>query len=239
MRRPIRAILFDKDGTLVDYAASWTAINARSVALAARGDAMLATRIAAAVGVDASGRALEPTSIMAAGSAGEIAAAMVTAGADFARDDLAAALDALFLEGAEAMVPVGDLPAILGALTARGLTLGIASSDNTEAVVRFAERAGIADLLAFVAGWDAGHGAKPNPAIVRAFGRMAGCDPDEIAVVGDTDHDMAMAKGASVGLAVGVLTGTGTRASLGARADVVIDDIGGLDALLGAHGRGG
>ncbi len=239
MRRPIRAILFDKDGTLVDYAASWTPINARAVTLAARGDEMLAARIAAAVGVDAAGRALGPTSIMAAGSAGEIAAAMVAAGADFDPDDLSADLDALFLDGVEAMVPVGDLPAILGDLARRGLILGIASSDNTAAVVRFAERAGIAGLLAFVAGWDAGHGAKPNPSIVRAFGRLAACDPDEIAVVGDTDHDMAMAKRASAGLAVGVLTGTGTRSSLSARADAVIDDVSGLEALLRAHGRGG
>lgn len=239
MRRPIRAILFDKDGTLVDYAASWTAINARAVALAAQGDAPLAARLAAAVGVDANGRALGPTSIMAAGSAGEIAAAMVAAGAGFEVDDLAGDLDRLFLEAVEAMVPVGDLPAILGDLAARGLVLGIASSDNTAAVARFAKRAGIAGLLAFVAGWDAGHGAKPNPSIVRAFGRVADCDPDEIAVVGDTEHDMEMAKRASVGLAVGVLTGTGTRSSLGARADVVIDDVGGLTDLLLAHGRDG
>lgn len=74
---------------------------------------------------------------------------------------------------------------------------------------------------------------------MRAFGRVADCDPDEIAVVGDTDHDMAMARRAHVGLAVGVLTGTGTRASLGVRADVVIDDVGGLADLLHAYGRDG
>lgn len=232
MRRPIRAILFDKDGTLNDYAASWTPINARAVALAAAGEPRLAARLAEAVGVDGAGRALFPTAIMAAGTAGEIAEAMVAAGAAFDVEDLTAALDALFLEGAEAMVPVGDLPAILGRLASRGLVLGIASSDNTAAVVRFAEREGIADLLAFVAGWDAGHGAKPDPRLIGAFARAAGCEPDEIAMVGDTDHDMAMARAAKVGLVVGVLTGTGTAESLGARADAVIGSIAELEPLL-------
>lgn len=236
MARRIRAVLFDKDGTLNDYAASWTPVNVRAVMLAARDEPELGVRIAAAVGVDGSGQPTDPGAIMAAGSAGEIAEAMVAAGADFAVEDLAAALDALFLEGAEAMVPVGDLSAILGRLVARGLALGVASSDNTAAVRRFVEREGVEDLLSFVAGWDAGHGAKPAPGLVHAFARTVGCEPGEIVMVGDTGHDMAMARAAGAGLAVGVLTGTGTRASLGARADVVLDDIADLEDLL--YGRG-
>lgn len=232
----IRAILFDKDGTLLDYARSWTPVNARAIRLASRGDDDLALRLAAATGVDVDGRALVPHAIMAAGSAGEIAAALVAAGADWAIDDLAAGLDALFLACAADMVPVGDLPAILGRLAERGLLLGVASSDNTASVEAFAARCGIADLLVFAAGWDAGHGAKPEAGLGLAFAEVAGVAPAEVAVVGDTDHDMGMARAAGVGLAVGVLTGTGTRESLGRSADAVIDDVAALEALL--HGRG-
>lgn len=234
MARPVRAILFDKDGTLLDYAASWTPVNARAVRLAAAGDGALAARIGAAVGVDAAGRALFPEAIMAAGSAGEIAAAMVAAGAEFAPDELARALDRLFLEAATAMVPVGDLAAILGRLSARGLALGVASSDNAAAVEAFAARFAIADLLAFTAGWDSGHGAKPGPGQALAFATAVGCAPEAIAVVGDTAHDMAMARAAGAGLVIGVLTGTGTRASLGVLADVVVETIAGVEGLLTA-----
>ncbi|MCE1236782.1 MAG: HAD hydrolase-like protein [Hyphomicrobiales bacterium] len=232
MARAIRAILFDKDGTLVDYAASWTPVNARAVRLAAAGDAALEERVRAAVGVDATGRALFPEAIMAAGSAGEIAAAMIAAGAAFARDELAQALDRLFLDAASAMVPVGDLPAILGRLATRGLALGVASSDNAAAVAAFAAQFGLSDLLAFTAGWDSGHGAKPGPGQALAFAAAVGCAPGEIAVVGDTAHDMAMARAAGAGLVVGVLTGTGTRESLGPLADVVVETIAEVEALL-------
>lgn len=232
----IRAILFDKDGTLLDYVTSWTPINRRALNLAARGDAALAMRLATATGVDAEGRAVVPSAVMAAGTAGEIAAAMVAAGASWDIGDLAAALDALFLASAGEMVPVGDLPTILGALAARGLVLGLASSDNTGSVAAFAARSGIADLLVFAAGWDAGHGAKPEPGLGLAFAKAAGVRPHEIAVVGDTDHDMGLARAMGAGLAVGVLTGTGTRESLGRSADAVIDDVAGLEGLL--RGRG-
>ena len=232
----IRAILFDKDGTLLDYARSWTPINARALKLASRDEAGLAARLAAATGVDLDGRALGPHAIMAAGSAGEIATALVAAGATWSVEDLTDGLDALFLAAAHEMVPVGDLPVILGRLAARGLVLGVASSDNTASVEAFATRCGIADLLAFAAGWDAGHGAKPGPGLGLAFAKAVGVAPAEMAVVGDTDHDMAMARAAGAGLAVGVLTGTGTRESLGRTADVVIDDVAGLADLL--YGRG-
>jgi phosphoglycolate phosphatase len=232
----IRAVLFDKDGTLLDYAASWTPVNVAALRLAAREDEALAVRLAAATGVDVDGRALSPHAIMAAGSAAEIATALVAAGAAWEVDALGAALDALFLACAGDMVPVGDLPEVLGRLAARGIVLGVASSDNTASVEAFAARCGIADLLVFAAGWDAGHGAKPDAGLALAFARVAGVDPAEIAVVGDTDHDMGMARAAGVGLAVGVLTGTGTRESLGRSADVVIDDVIALETLL--HGRG-
>lgn len=228
----LRAILFDKDGTLVDYEASWTPINARAVALAAGGDEAVASVLRAAVEVDADGRALGPTSIMAAGSAGEIAAAFVAAGARFEVADLARALDDLFLAGADDMVAVGDLPAILGRLAARGLALGVASSDNEASVRAMAARFGIADLLVFAAGWDSGHGAKPEPGLALAFAAQVGCGPHEIAVVGDTGHDMGLARAAGAGLAVGVLTGTGTRESLGAVADMVLDSVRDLERAL-------
>lgn len=228
----IRAILFDKDGTLVDYEASWTPINARAVALASSGDEALADRLRVAVGVDRTGRATAPQSIMAAGSAGEVAAAFVAAGARFEAVELARALDDLFLAGVDDMVAVGDLPVLLGRLAARGLALGIASSDNEASVRAMAARFGIDHLLVFIGGWDSGHGAKPEAGLGLAFAAEAGCAPHEIAVVGDTGHDMGLARACGAGLAVGVLTGTGTRASLGADADMVLDSIADLEAVL-------
>ena len=58
-----------------------------------------------------------------------------------------------------------------------------------------------------------------------AFSRLAH-------VVGDTLHDLAMGRTAGVGLKVGVLTGTGTQASLAAHADMVLGSIAELEGAV-------
>ena len=55
---------------------------------------------------------------------------------------------------------------------------------------------------------------------------------DEVMVVGDTPHDMEMARAAGVACRVGVLSGAGTREALEPIADCVIASIANLDAVL-------
>lgn len=227
-----RAILFDKDGTLLDYWASWGPINRAAARLAGGGDPALEAHLLAVGGVDQSGRAADAHSILAAGSAHDIAAAWVAAGAGFTVATLTRALDDLFEASVADVVPVGDLAAILGGLAARGLPLGIASSDGEAAIRATVARFGLDAHVAFVAGYDSGHGPKPEPGMVRAFCRAAGVAPAEVAMVGDTLHDLAMGEAAGVGLRVGVLTGTGTRAALEPHADLVLDSIADLEAAL-------
>lgn len=223
--KPPAAILFDKDGTLLDYWASWGPINRAAAKLASNGDPAFAARLLAVGGVDETGRAASATSLLAAGSAHDIARIWVAAGARFTVPALTRALDDLFRASVADVVPVGDLPAILGGLKRRGLLLGIASSDGEAAIRATVERFGLADLVDFVAGYDSGHGPKPQPGMVHAFCRAVGVPPSEVAMVGDTLHDLEMGEAAGCGLKIGVLTGTGTREILGELADLVLPGI--------------
>ena len=227
-----KAILFDKDGTLLDYWASWGPINRAAAALASRDDPAFAARLLAVGGVDASGRAASADSLLAAGSAYDIARIWVAAGARFGVPELTRALDDLFRASVADVVPVGDLSAILGGLGARGLALGIASSDGEAAIRATVERFGLGDLVAFVAGYDSGHGPKPEPGMVHAFCRATGFAPEDVVMVGDTLHDLEMGEAAGCGLKIGVLTGTGTRDGLGDLADLVLDGIFDLERAL-------
>ena len=69
-----------------------------------------------------------------------------------------------------------------------------------------------------------------------AFSDLTGLKPTEIAMVGDNRHDLEMARAGGCGLAVGVLSGTGTRESLGRIADVVLDSVAELPAYLASRG---
>jgi phosphoglycolate phosphatase len=67
--------------------------------------------------------------------------------------------------------------------------------------------------------------------MVQAFAREIGAEPAEIALVGDTLHDLDCARAAGA-VAIAVLSGVATREDLAPHADYVIADIGDLPGLL-------
>ena len=233
----ISGILFDKDGTLLDFAKSWEPVNRRCAHYAADGNQALADTLMRACGMDPETGETEGDSLFAASSTGEIAEGMVAAGAKRPLDDLTRHFDLFFLEGAAHAVPLADLRRVFLALKERGLKLGIASSDNEASIRRMAEGQHILPLLDYVAGYDSGHGVKPNPGMIEGFARECGLASSEIAMVGDNTHDLHMARNAKAGLAVGVLTGTGSAAALSPFADHVLGSIEDLEALLDRVGE--
>lgn len=228
----IHGILFDKDGTLFDFHRSWAPINLRAGLYGAAGDETLRQKLLRLGGVDPISGIAEPDGLFAAGNAAEVAEIWVAAGSPFGLTDLIDALDRIFLDGAANMVPATDLAALFGRLKARGLKLGIASSDSDAGVRAAAARFGLLPVLDFACGYDSGFGHKPTEGMALAFCRATGLAPGQIAVVGDNVHDMEMGRRAGAGLRIGVLTGTGTRETLKAHASMVIPGIAELEAAL-------
>ncbi len=229
----IRGILFDKDGTLFDFASTWEPAYREAVAAlaAAAGDATLARRLLFKAGQDPETGRIDPASPLACGSIDEIIALWRADPALAAVEDCAQRVHDIFRRHATRKPrPVTDLAALFRRLRRRGLRLGVATMDTTANARQ--SLAGVAGMLDFIAGYDAGFGAKPDPRVVHAFGARTGLASAELAVVGDTVSDLSMARGAGVGLVVGVLTGVTPRAALEPVADHVLDSIAGLEALL-------
>jgi phosphoglycolate phosphatase len=129
------------------------------------------------------------------------------------------------------LTPVGEPAAVLRTLRGRGLKLGLATNDAEASARRHLDQLGLAALMDFVAGYDSGHGAKPGPGMVAAFAREIGAETAEVALVGDTLHDLQCARAAGA-IAVAVLSGIAGREVLAPHADYVIADIGALPALV-------
>jgi phosphoglycolate phosphatase len=90
----------------------------------------------------------------------------------------------------------------------------------------------MAQLFDAAYGYDAVANPKPAPDTVRAFCDLTGCKPSELAMVGDNRHDMEMARAAGIGMAIGVLSGNGTRETLSPLADILIESVADLPSLL-------
>lgn len=232
MAGAIKAILFDKDGTLIDFRATWLPVY-EAIVGELFGEEQI-DRLLTAGGYDRRAGTIGANSPLAAGTNHGIASLWAGLVGRTDVDRLAAQLNAGFMRHAQdCLVPVTDLPGLFGRLRQRGFRIGVATNDSEFALLEQLERLAIADYLDFRCGYDSGHGGKPGPGMVQAFARVVGLPASAIAVVGDSPHDLEMARSAGAGLAVGVLTGASPRDVLAPHSDHVLASIAELEALLG------
>lgn len=234
----MRGILFDKDGTLIDFHKSWSPLFRALCLELAGGDADDADRMLAAGGMDLATGICRAGSAMAAGNTRDIVAAWFPDLAGEAFHIMVRRIDAAFHHnGVAHSVPIEGVRETLIELRGSGFSLGVATSDGTAGTRAALAALGLGDLLPHVYGYDSVAKPKPAPDMVLAFAAALGCRPAEVAVVGDNAHDLAMARAAGAGAVIGVLSGTGAARDLAPLADAVLDSIRDLPAWLVRTGR--
>ncbi len=227
----IDGIIFDKDGTLFDFRATWDVWALGVIDELSAGDAALAQRIADAAVFDLAARAFRPESPIIAGTNREAAEAIGTALPGRPVEEIES-----FLSMRAAMAPLAPavpLDPYLTGLAARGLSLGVITNDTEAGALAHLGKAGVLAHFDFVAGFDSGHGAKPDPAPLLAFCRSTGLNPARVVMVGDSHHDLLAGRRAGM-QTLGVLTGTALAADLAPLADAVLPDIGHIPAWIDA-----
>jgi phosphoglycolate phosphatase len=228
-----RALLFDKDGTLFDFEATWTPVLTRLALEAAHGDREAATALLVAGGLDPASGRYRAGSIIGAGTTETIVDLWYPGAGPTERAAAVARIDRAFhAHGRDSSVPFDDVAGTLAELSAAGYAMGVATNDGTAAAVAALAASGLGAFLPHVFGYDAVARAKPAPDMVFAFCAACGVEPGEVAVVGDNPHDMEMARGAGVGVAIGVASGNSSAAELAPLADAVIGRLGDLPGWL-------
>jgi phosphoglycolate phosphatase len=230
-----RGILFDKDGTLLDFNRTWLPIYRYAAAEFAAGDAALAEELLTRHGYDAARERFHSGSLLAAGNNRQIADAWALQLQQQQPQvgTISLRLNEIFHEqGAIQATPVANLASTLRRLKASGLSLGVATADSHQGIINTLQAFDVLHEFDFLAGYDSGHGVKPEAGMVMAFCRHTGLPSDAVVVVGDNRHDIEMGRNANAGLCVGVLTGTSERADLESIADIVLDDISSLPDFL-------
>jgi phosphoglycolate phosphatase len=226
----IDLLIFDKDGTLIEFDLMW---GAWADELARRLEAAvgipLRDGLHPLLGVDPATGLVHPHGLLAAtpmsrirdvvqvfveeAGAGPAAAAAAVRDAWHAPDPVALAR------------PVADLGALLRRLRARVPTFAVATSDDRDPTERTLAALGVAGEFASITCADDGIRTKPAPdPVLHLCGRL-GIAPARTAVVGDSPADLLMGRSAGVARCIGVLTGVGDRSSLGPLADVVLGSI--------------
>ncbi|MCW8843458.1 MAG: HAD family hydrolase [Rhodobacteraceae bacterium] len=225
----VDGLLFDKDGTLFDFGATWNGWAAGMIRDFAGTDQAMALRIAQELDYDLAAETFLPHSAIIAGTNRDAAEAVARAvpGQDVEEIEVR-----LMHAAAEApLAPAVALVPFLDGLAGRGLRLGVMTNDTEYAARAHLYEAGVAEKFDFIAGFDSGFGAKPAPGPLLAFADAVQIDPARVAMVGDSTHDLVAGRAAGM-QTIAVLTGVAGADELAPHADVVFPDIGHIPGWL-------
>jgi phosphoglycolate phosphatase len=229
----MRGLLFDKDGTLLDFQLSWSrAYNELCLDLCG-GDSEAASAMLSAAGMELVTGHCRSGSVLAAGNTIDIAAFWYPTLSGARLQAMVERIDRAFYEnGLRYSVLLPGVAETLETLAGAGLAMGVATSDSTAATRAALAAVGIARFLPHVFGYDSVARPKPAPDIVHGFCAAIGAEPREVAVIGDNPHDLRMARSAGAGAALGVLSGNSGMDDLAPLADAVLGSIRDLPAWL-------
>lgn len=219
----MRGLLFDKDGTLLDFGASWSAVLRELCMDFCTGDVAAAEAMLRAGGMDPATGHCTSGSVLAAGNTIDLARLWFPAMAEAEIAAMVEHLDLTFHEnGIRHSVLLPGVREMLDGTARAGFAMGVATSDGTAGTKAALKALAIDNYLPHVFGYDSVRRPKPAPDIVHAFAAAAGIPESEIVVVGDNAHDLEMARSAGAGAAIGVLSGNSGMDDLAPLADAVL-----------------
>ena len=225
----VKGVVFDKDGTLFDFSATWSPWAAAFLRRICKNDDAKAEQMGRIIGFDLATGRFDPASVVIAGTPEDILGVLAQAIPDLNHGEL---LEIINTEAEAApMAEAVPLAPLLNRFRAMGLTLGVATNDAEMPAVAHLAAVGVQDRFDFIAGSDSGFGGKPAPGQLLAFCDQTGIAPENAVMVGDSLHDLRAGRAAGFAC-IGVLTGMATMQDLRDHADVVLPDIGHIPAWL-------
>jgi phosphoglycolate phosphatase len=232
----IDLIVFDKDGTLLDFGAMWGGwaheLGARLELTTGRPGA---PDVWAAIGYDPASRVIASRGPLAVGTMAQLADLVQQVVRRWCPNVAAArrAVDAAWFEPdpVERAIPLTDLGALFSALRDTGRSVAVVTNDDREPTSRTLSSLGILGQLGALVCADDGFRVKPEPDTFLAACTRAGVLPERAAMVGDLPVDLAMARAAGAGRAIGVASGLGSPDELEPLADLVLGSVAELAAL--------
>ncbi len=228
----IKGVLFDKDGTLIDFTETFGPATAAVIRTLTNGDEALAWQMAKAVDFDLDEHTFMPSSVIIAGTCAEQAAIWGNVINRSNIDELAEELDRLFARYATEFVsPFAYTAGVLDHLKMAGFAVGLATNDSETGARNQLEKMRFTEHFGFIAGYDSGHGPKPEAGMVSAFISHIGAEPHEVLMVGDSTHDIHSGKAAGA-ITIAVTTGMASADDLRPHADHVLSGIHELPELI-------
>lgn len=221
----MKAILFDKDGTLLNYEKVWTPFAIKSVEAFTEYFNLHSQKenVARALGL-VDGR-MQSDSVAASGTGSDIHEEyekFARGGGEWAQDFYEDNLDFI----AEHMELIDGSREVLSTLKSLGYQNVIVTSDSREGTELFIKQLELMDLIDDIVSGDDTEYQKPDIRMLYPFLDRHNYEIGDVVMVGDNNADTLLGKDEGL-YTIGVLSGTSKREHLKG-ADLILDDVTGL-----------
>jgi phosphoglycolate phosphatase len=225
-----QAIIFDKDGTLIDFDAMW---GTWTIQLADRLQASIGLDVRETLcrcyGYDIAGRKILPDGKLTCTPMWRLRQLMFEVVTSFGiseREASCAVAKAWHVPDPVTLAKTfTDIQKLFKNIHNLGIKIAIATTDDRDPTRAMLEAFGVKELVTTMVCADDGIKAKPAPDMVTTICRRMAMHPSRVMVIGDTVADLQMARSAGAGYVIGVLSGVGSLANLTPLADILIDTV--------------
>ena len=226
----IKGIAFDKDGTLIDFEASWSKGLISLIESIFPNQTDKQQVLAEEIGFNLVFEKFVGGSVFVNGTTDDVIDVWKKHFPELITEDIKQKSEMAFrnLEP----IPLCNLEIFMSDLKEKGYFLSVITNAAEAPTLIQLEKLGCLHLLDAVIGCDSGFNPKPSGDTILGFCNAIGLKPDQIAMVGDSTHDLNAGREAGVGMNVGVLSGPANIDQMSGLADIILDDILGLPEIL-------
>jgi phosphoglycolate phosphatase len=225
-----QAIIFDKDGTLIDFDAMW---GNWTLQLADRfktsADLDIRQDLCECYGYDIVRRKILPDGKITCTPMWRLRELMVEVvhAQGLSTTEAAQTVEKAWCvpDPVTLAKPFTDIQKLFTNIHKLGIKIAIATTDDRGPTEAMLGAFGVGELVSALVCADDGIKAKPAPDMVLTLCERINIDPCKTIVIGDTAADLLMARLANAGYVIGVLSGVGSLTNLTPLADILIDTI--------------
>lgn len=231
----IKGILFDKDGTLIDFSL-WRNAGINTIQTILNeynlNNDKLNKELQRAIGIKEKG--VEPFGALAYSSHEQLAYELhfilnkhVNIELDKFKTHVVELLRKEVLKDDVEFKEIVSIKTLYEYLNSNNIKMGMATADSKQSALHLINKLNLNDSFDFIGSYDGTMKRKPNKDMCMKFCNMYSLEPGEVAIVGDSYNDMLFALNSGA-IGVGVLSGVSSKINLKDVANVIVPSAGSL-----------